>query len=95
MVTHGINRIYKTPPYLLVTFREVPLLIVLPGDVANKLYAPESIFVRFIRHVKILITIFAARSTVRLVVWRIIPGSGLLCFMGSSPFCKARLLPRR
>jgi hypothetical protein len=41
---------------------------VLPGDVADMLNAQECIFVRFISHVKGFITIFASRSTVRLVV---------------------------
>jgi hypothetical protein len=55
-------------PHLLVALGKVALLIVLPGDVADMLNAQECIFVRFISHVKGFITIFASRSTVRLVV---------------------------
>lgn len=57
------------PPHLLVALREVPPLVVLPGDVADVLNAQECIFVRFCRHVRNLTIIFATRSTVSLVVW--------------------------
>lgn len=77
VVTHRINRVHIISPHLLVTLREVALLIVLPGDVANVLYAQECIFVRFIRHVKNLTVIFATRSMVLLVVW-LIPAAGAL-----------------
>ena len=80
MVTTRINRIYIVPPHLLVTLREVPLLIVLPDNVADVLNTQECIFVRFISHVKKLTTIFATRSTVLLVGW-LIPPAGFSFFI--------------
>ena len=68
VVTHRVNRVHMMPPHLLVALGEVALLIVPPGDVADVLDAQECIFVRFVAHVKGFITIFASRSTVRLVV---------------------------
>lgn len=80
MVTTWINRVHISPPHLLVTLREVALLIVLPDNVADVLNAQECIFVRFISHVKKLTTIFATRSTV-LLVGRLIPPAGFIVFM--------------
>lgn len=92
------------PPHLLVTLREVSLLVVLPGDVADVLYAQECIFVRFLCHVKILTAIFATRSTVSLVVW-LNPAAGFIVFMRfrlfrmvrrlQSPRCVFSLIPNR
>lgn len=77
------------PPHLLVALRKVALFIVLSGDVADVLNAQERIFVRFIRHVKNLTTIFATRSTVLLVVWSN-PAAGFIAFMRSRLFRMAR-----
>lgn len=89
MVATRINRIYISPPHLLVTLREIALLIVLSDDVADVLNAQECIFVRFISHVKKLTIIFATRSTVRLVGW-LIPPAGFIVFMPFPIWCKAR-----
>ena len=89
MVTARINRVNVSAPHLLVTLREVALLIVLPDDVADVLNAQERIFVRFACHVKKLTIIFAARSTVLLVDW-LIPPAGFIVFMPFRVYGKVR-----
>jgi hypothetical protein len=42
VVAARIDREHVTPPYLLVALREVPLLVVLPGDVADVLDAQDT-----------------------------------------------------
>lgn len=92
MVTAGINRIHITPPYLFVTPRQIALLVVLPGDVADMLYAQKCIFMWFMCHIKNLTAIFATRSMVLLAV-RLIPAAGFILFMALLSFCrKARPL---
>ena len=80
MVTHRINRVHIMPPHLLVAFRKVALLVMLPRDVADMRYAQNCIFMRFIRHVKGLTAIFATRSN-SLPVVRLVQSAGIIFFM--------------
>ncbi len=68
------------PPHLLVAFRKVALLVMLPRDVADMLYAQNCIFMRFIRHVNGLTAIFATRSN-SLPVVRLVQSAGIIFSM--------------
>ena len=64
VVTHRVDRVNIAPPYHLVALRQVPLFVVLSGDVADALDAQKFIFVRFMLHVPKIFAIFATLSTV-------------------------------
>ena len=81
VVTHRIYGVHIAPPYHLVALREIPLFVVLSGDVADALDAQKFIFVRFMLHVPKIFAIFATLSTVlaavpfRMVAFAFLMGS--------------------